>query len=255
MLHLNRITIWLAWIMLASGLFTLYPLGPYGLAGWWVATVPLLRAIIPRIGYLVTIALAVIGLGVLALASAPELGLLDLLLGAGVASIGIALTPPTEQGRFPIREKPHVVEERARLECHQSLARELGRARRHKRDLSVLSIALDAEHTARAGDLEAVVTAQLHVYCQVFSFGGRLLCIVPEVGADGLALLLARLQRSVADKGIDGVRFGFAAFEHDAVTGNALIEAADERRLDASLGQTAPRGSGRPSQRLEEVGS
>ena len=176
-----------------------------------------------------------------------------------------------------ISESPISRDQATAKQLRESIERELGRARRHDRRFAVLSAAVQprsleadsagllrsellqslAENRARL-ELQDLLRAELHLYCDVAIDGSRVLALVPEIDHDALALLLERLKNSADEKLNFEIQIGAGAFPADAVCADDLIEAADRTRKASKLRslserKTVDQGIDEPALRSPDV--
>lgn len=236
----DRFTLWLGWIVLASLLFSVVPAGPYGLAGWIAAVGPLVHRISPRIGIRRVAVIGLLAIGT-TLVFGVSLHWLELLLPAPVFLLGLLLAPvPITGTPAPQQASRVAAEERFQL----ALAREVGRARRYERPITLVSAACD--DVTELDALGSALSSQVHVYAQLFQVGHHLLLIVPELDAARYPSVERRLLEAIRSSGIRTVTLGAASFPQGECTASGLIEVAESSRRRFDL--TAD-GFGRPSRK------
>ena len=122
------------------------------------------------------------------------------------------------------------------LETH--LTRELARARRHERSLTLLSVAIppgadpdglptDIAVRRRSHTITTTLRSELYRYASVVEASEVVYAIVPESGRDDVPGLERRLEAALALAVGQPIRIGVAVFPDDALAGPILIEMAD----------------------------
>lgn len=220
----DRFTLWLGWVVLASLLFSVVPAGPYGLAGWVAAAGPLVHRILPEIGIRRMAVFGLLAIGVIFVFGVsqqwPELVLPPL-----VFLLGLLLAPvPITSAPAPQNDDRTAAESAFQL----ALAREVGRARRYERPLTLVSAASD--DVAELNALNVAISSQVHVYAQLFQLDHHLLLIVPELDAARYPSLERRLLEAIRASGIRAVTLGAASFPLGECTASGLIEIAESSR-------------------------
>ena len=243
MLYLpDRLTLWLAWIALASAFFTVVPLGPYGLLGWFGAVGPLLHRMVPSIG---AKRIALIGLGSIALIgiAAGDTAWLEPALAAAVFLFGLLLAPvPITGYQDPLQQGAADNTEAA---MQLALAREVGRARRHHRPLTLISASCELEDELPA--LEAAFASELHIYAQIFSVDGQLKIIVPELDDLAYKSLERRVLKAAEASNLHSITLGVACFPDGECTASGMLDIAEKDLKLFRLGRN--NGSADPSDR------
>ncbi len=217
----DRFTLWLGWIVLASLFFSAVPVGPFGLAGWIGAMGPLLHRIFPNIGLRRMAISGLVAIGLVLFASGIETWL-DLALPPAVYLFGLLLAPVPIAGLTGAQRNATPTSDDA---FQLALAREVGRARRYERPLTLISAACEG-----AGDLatlDEVIASQVHVYAQQFRLGDRILVIVPELDATSYPALEQRLLESARSHHLKAIELGSASFPQGECTASGLVEMAE----------------------------
>lgn len=223
----DRTRLWLGWIIAASAFFTLVPAGPFGLLGWLAATGPLLRRVLPtaslgRVAAVVLFAMAVV------LVIGSEIHWIDVPIALFALMIGLLLAPfpgYTDTGSDPVTGR-EVESEMAAFEL--ALAREIARARRHERPITVFQASTDPPGRDMRS-LEAVINSEIHIYAQSFRVADALLVIVPELDAAAWPALERRLLTAAAAHGLTSLYLGAVSFPDEEITATGLLAAAQAR--------------------------
>lgn len=91
-----------------------------------------------------------------------------------------------------------------------------------------------AENRARL-EVHDLLARELHVYADVVAARGRVLALVPETEGAALDALLDRIQDVVSDSLAFEVQVGVGCFPRDAISVDELILAADRDRTNSRL--------------------
>lgn len=229
----DRLTLWLAWIALASAFFTAVPLGPFGLLGWLGAVGPLLHRVVPSIG---ARRIALIGLGSIALLGLTGTGIAwyEPFVAAGVFLFGLLLAPVPITGYEDPRQKAigNETEEAMTL----ALTREIGRARRYDRPLALISASCDRSEYLR--ELEAAFTSEMHIYAQTFLLDGRLMIVVPELDETAYKSLKQRVLKAAEARNLRSVTLGVVFFPSGECTVSGMLDIAQSDCKLFKLGRT-----------------
>lgn len=240
----DRLTLWLAWIAVATAAFTAFPLGPMGLLGWMGAAGPLLHRILPHVG---AKRMSVVGIGAIALVAfvSSNLAWYEIVIPPMSFLFGLLLAPVPITGY----EDPGIETFSANSEhlFQLALAREVGRARRHERPLTLVSATCDQGGDLKA--LEAAIASQIHIYAQIFQIEDRLMLIVPELDRDGYRALEARILQAAEARQLHSVALGVASFPEGECTASGLVAVAGTDRRFFTLG----RDSGKPGRTAESA--
>ena len=215
----DRLTLWLAWIAASSAFFYALPLGPYGLLGWFAAVGPLTMRMVPAIGAkrMALAGLLCIGAAVLLLAGAHWY---EGVLSAAVFLFGVLLAPVPITGY----QDPRHLAQRGDTEeaLTLALAREVGRARRHDRALTL--IAANCPDEADLALLEDAFTAEVHIYAQTFRLEDGLRIIVPEIDGEAYQSMQKRVLAAAGQRGLRAVTIGVASFPDGECTASGLLD-------------------------------
>lgn len=248
MLYLpDRLTLWLAWIALASAFFTAVPLGPYGLLGWLGAVGPLLHRMVPSIG---AKRIALLGLACIAGTGFIATGIAwhEPVISAVVFLFGLLLAPvPITGYQEPGRE----VSERTEDALMLALAREVGRSRRHNRPLTLISAGCDQDENLQA--LEDAFTSEVHIYAQTFVVDGQLKIIVPELDETAYESLQQRVLKAAAERNLHSITLGVASFPSGECTASGMLDIVDNEQTLFTLGRDG--GLGRRVANLNSSGT
>jgi hypothetical protein len=244
----DRLTLWLAWIALISAVCMAFPLGPMGLLGWMAAVGPLLHRIAPSIGARRMGAVGLVMIGATILLSA-ELHWYEMVLPPMLFLFGLLLAPvPITGYQDPGSEWSSAnAEHLFRL----ALTREVGRARRHERPLTLISVACGEADDLQM--LEAAIASQVHIYAQIFPVEDRLMVIVPELDKPDYAALEARVLQAARERHLHTLSLGVASFPAGECTASGLVDAVAEQRVFA-LGRSQA-DSGDNAKATDDVGS
>ncbi len=228
--RMSRYRMWIAWIILASTVFTIWPMGVKNVGGWLAALLPLCLVAGPSIRrerILIGGLIALIGV---AFAPSGQLHLVTLLFCVPIFLISMWLAPPSLEE--PTARKPAMSrgDDYYSRECREMLSKELSRARRFNRSVTVFSASTLQGGTETLEQLQSVLVTQLHNYCAVYRYEDRLLAIIPELQSDHIDDLVKRVLRAIREQGLDTPHLGAASFPADAITSQGLIEIADRRR-------------------------
>lgn len=190
----------------------------------------------------------------------PDVAILPRLIVAWVVfAAGVILTARSVDGQQALESVAgHVAfappEARAFEEFQMTLEREFGRARRHGRAFVLLSVGADprslelgqargtsgdllkelAENRARL-EISDLLVRELHLYAEVVAARDRVLALVPEVEAEAVEALVARVQYAIGDALDFEAQIGVGCFPRDAICVDELIAAADRDRKNSKL--------------------
>jgi hypothetical protein len=228
--RMSRYRIWLTWMLAASAVFTLMPTGYLGLAGWLAGIFPLMLAVAPSFRRERILIAGLIAIVVVAFAPEGQLHLYSLVLPMPIFLISMWLAPPSLAEPTGKRSAANPGDEHNTRVCLERLNKELGRARRFNRNVTVLSLSAQDSDNELLERMQSVLAGQLHNYCEVFNFTNRLVAIIPELGPDNVDALVGRVLQAMGQQELGSPSIGHAAFPADAITSQALIELADRRR-------------------------
>lgn len=242
----ERFTLWLAWIAVASLFFTVVPTGPFGLSGWIAAAGPLLHRIVPGIGIRRMAVLGLVAFATIAFIAGFD-GWLETALPPAAYLFSLLLAPVPITGA----QQPQTNDGAAAEEAFQlAMAREVGRARRYERPLTLVSATCSPETDLER--LREAIASQVHVYAQIFHVGDRLLVIVPELDAAAYPALQQRLLTSAKAQHLTAIELGAASFPREECTASGMIETADTRRFyDLTRDTPIAAGNETPAGNLE----
>ena len=211
------------------------PLGYLGLSGWIAALLPLFLAFAPHNN---RVHVLFFGVGVLMLnAFLPDgqVQLVHWFVSTIVFLFGMWLAPPNFEEPKGYRSLAGTSDEQRAQICREALNKELARARRFDRNVTVLSMSAQTTAPGELLGLESVLVTELHAYCHVFEFDERLLAIIPELGVGGQDVLLQRIVEASRRQNLAAPLVGLSIFPADAITTQGLIEIADEKRLSHTV--------------------
>ncbi|MEZ5552339.1 MAG: hypothetical protein R3E82_15755 [Pseudomonadales bacterium] len=223
MVHIpERLIVWLAWITLSSAVFTAFPLGPYGLLGWLAAVGPLLRKLVPAVGARHLTA-AVLFAMLTTIILAGDIHWTEIVIPPIIFLFGMLLAPVPISGREGTIDRPVSDTQFAEEDFQRTMAREIGRARRYERPLTLLAVTCG--HPERSlSALETAVASVVHIYVQTFVVRDRVLVIAPELASDDCHALRDRILQAASAVHLDTILITSASFPDQELTASGLIE-------------------------------
>ena len=255
----HHMKLWAIWTLAVSSLLMANPWGKLGWVELVAALAPLIMLVERRASREPALAIGLPMLTLMWLGDPTTSSILRLVIAWLVFAGGVLLAARTINGLLELEAIAGQValaptESAGPTQFDVSLARELGRARRHERPFAVLSAeayphSLDAdasglfrsellrslaENRARM-ELRDFLRSELHIYSEVTLDGSRVLALVPETEVDAIAVLLERLKNAADERFDFDVQIGASSFPFDAISGEQLIDVADRNRKASKL--------------------